>query len=204
MINAENLAAAVGLQFPVALAWLPQIESTFDRFSILDIKEQAMFLAQCAHESSGFKHLDENLNYSPAALMATFHLHFRDLAEAEQYARRPEKIANRVYANRMGNGDEASGDGWRYRGRGLIQITGRWSYRAFGNSIHMDMDSNPERLVIPRYAAMSAGYFWSANGCAGPARRGDVPVVTRIINGGSNGLADRMQRYNKALEALSL
>ena len=161
-----------------------------------------MFLAQCGHKSSSFKHLEENLNYSALALLANFHVHFRDLAEAEQYARRPEKIANRVYANRMGNGDESSGDGWRYRGRGLIQITGRWNYRQFGNALGMDIEGSPDKLLIPRYAALSAGWYWSTNGCAGPARKGDVPVVTRIINGGSNGLADRMQRYANALDAL--
>jgi putative chitinase len=201
-MNAEMLTAAVGLQFPVALAWLPQITATFDRFGIVDIKEQAMFLAQTAHESAGFKRLEENLNYSAPALLSTFHKYFLDLSEAEQYARRPEKIANRVYANRMGNGDEASGDGWLFRGRGLIETSGRLNYRAFGNFIHMDMEGNPERLQIPRYAALSAGFFWSTNSCAGPARTGDVRTVTHIINGGLNGLDDRKNRYETALAAL--
>lgn len=201
-LTAEHLVHSLAIQYPMALAWLPSIQAALDRFGIEDVKETAMFLAQTGHESTSFARLVENLNYSATALLANFHTHFAGPADADKYARRPEKIANRVYSNRMGNGDEASGDGWKFRGRGLIQITGRWNYRACGNALGLDLEGQPEKLLIPRYAALSAGWFWSVNGCAGPARRSDVPVVTRIINGGLNGLGDRMKRFTDALEAL--
>lgn len=201
-LTAEQMVRSLGIQYPVALAWLPSVQAALDRFVIADMHEVAMFIAQTGHESDSFTRLVENLNYSVTALLANFHTHFSGPADAGKYARRPEKIANRVYSNRMGNGDEASGDGWKFRGRGLIQITGRKNYRACGEALGMDLESDPDKLLIPRYAALSAGWFWSANGCAGPARRSDVPVVTRIINGGLNGLGDRMKRFTDALEAL--
>lgn len=199
IITADQLSSALDIQYPIALAWQPSIQAVLDKYGISGPEEVAMFIAQTGHESESFSHLVENLNYSATALLATFHTRFVDAADANAYARRPERIANRVYSNRMGNGDEASGDGWNFRGRGLIQITGRNNYRNCGGALGIDLEGQPDSLLTPRYAALSAGWFWSVNGCQGPAARGDVPRVTRIINGGLNGLGDRMHRYDKAL-----
>lgn len=202
IITAEQLAAALSIQYPIALAWQPAIQAALDKYGMDSTKEVAMFIAQTGHESESLTHLVENLNYSAPALLATFPTHFAGRADADAYARRPEMIANRVYANRMGNGNEASGDGWAFRAHGLIGITGRNNHRACGEALGIDLEGRPDKLLIPRNAALSAGWFWSVNGCVGPARRGDVPATTHIINGGLNGLGDRMARYDRALTAL--
>lgn len=168
----------------------------------------AMFLAQCAHETGGFQHIQENLNYSREALLQRFGHHFNGVADADAYARQPEKIANRVYADRMGNGPEASGEGWLFRGRGLIQLTGHASYAAYSKAAHGD-DScvlNPDLLLLPPDAAAAAGWFWSTHGCSALADGGDeaaFEAVTRKINGGLNGLGDRQAWWAKAKEALA-
>lgn len=162
----------------------------------------AHFLAQCGHESAGFTRLVENMNYSATGLLQTWPKRFtmdgndKTRAYAMDYHRRPEQIANLVYANRIGNGNVASGDGWKYRGRGLIQITGRTNYRRFGS------DSHPELLEQPTEAAVSAGRFWQANGLNDFADSDDLESVTKIVNGAHHGIADRRERLKRAKEVL--
>ena len=156
--------------------------------------QQAMFLAQCGHESGGFSVFTENLNYSDYALTQVFRKYFDPLT-AKKYARKPEQIANRVYANRMGNGDEESGDGWRYRGRGIIQITGKKNYIAFRNWLGRDfaLHELAEDLDL---AVLAAVWYWQTNELASLA---SVEKVTIRINGGTNGLADRVALYRKLM-----
>lgn len=156
--------------------------------------QQAMFLAQCGHESAGFSVLSENLNYSSDGLVRVFRKYFT-AEDAKKYARQPEKIANRVYANRMGNGDENSGDGWKYRGRGIIQITGKRNYDAF--SKWLERDINPDDVAINLTFAVKAGvWFWLTNEIAS---LNSVEKATRRINGGLNGIEDRVNLYRKLM-----
>jgi putative chitinase len=172
-------------------------------YGILDTKERtAAFLSQLAHESGGFNIIIENLNYSAVGLTRVFSKYFPTLVIANQYARKPEQIANRVYANRMRNGDEKSGDGWKFRGRGLIQITGRANYTSFAQSLEMDLDATVEYLETPSGATVSAGWFWDANKLNSYCDKDDFIGLTKRINGGTNGLADRQHHYEVALQYL--
>lgn len=156
--------------------------------------QQAMFLAQCGHESAGFSVLSENLNYSSDSLVRVFRKYFT-AEEAKKYARQPEKIANRVYANRMGNGDENSGDGWKYRGRGIIQITGKSNYDAFRKWLGRDI--LPDDIANNLDLAVKAGiWFWLVNDIAS---LNSVEKATRRVNGGLNGLEDRVNLYRKLM-----
>jgi putative chitinase len=155
------------------------------------------FLAQCAHESAGLTRFTENLNYSEQGLRGTFPKYF-DAAAARDYARQPERIANRAYANRLGNGDEASGDGWRYRGRGIFQLTGRDNYRTFGTRVGVDLENNPERAAEPAIAVQVALAYWNDRRLSERADADDIEGVTRGINGGTIGLDDRKQKLAKA------
>jgi putative chitinase len=157
------------------------------------------FLAQIIHESGHFKYKSENLNYSAKALRSVFGKYFKTDAVANEYARKPEKIANRVYANRMGNGDEASGDGWKYRGRGLIQLTGKCNYDACGKAIGLDLLGNPDLLTESAEASvLAACWFWNKNGLNQFADKDDITTITKRINGGTNGLEDRKSNLTKA------
>jgi len=176
--------------------WADAIQATCDKFEINTPERVAGFVAQCAHESGMFKFVEENLNYSDKALLGVFGKYF-NAETAQAYARKPESIANRVYANRMGNGDEASGDGFKYRGRGLIQLTGAENYRRFGDAVGQDFLSQPELVATPQYAALSAGWFWSANGLNKLADAKDILGMTKRINGGTIGLDHRTELYNK-------
>ena len=160
----------------------------------------AMFLAQCGHESGGFRVIKENLNYSAAGLRKTFAKYFPNDAIANEYAKKAEKIANRVYANRMGNGDEASGDGYRYCGRGLIQLTGHDNYKAFSIDMEMDFAEATEWLSTEEGAVWSAGWFWDSRELNKWADKGDILTVTKKINGGTIGLEDRKSHYEEALK----
>ncbi len=152
----------------------------------------AHFMAQLAHESAHFTRLEENLFYSTEGLMRVFRSKFKDEQEAAQFAKQPEKIANRVYANRIGNGDEASGDGYRYRGRGFIQLTGRANYREIGRRIGMDLENNPDLVASdPAIALTVAADYWDSRNINPVADQDDVHEVTRLINGGQNGIQDR-------------
>lgn len=164
-----------------------------DAFQITTPLRIAHFLATVWHESSGLTRLTENLNYSAQGLRRTFARYFPTVTLANQYARKPQAIANRVYANRMGNGNEASGDGWRYRGRGLIQLTGRANYAAYQQSgfCNGDLLSHPEWLAQYPGALKSAMWFWWKSGCNALADRDDATAVCRRVNGGTNGLDDR-------------
>ena len=164
-----------------------------ERFDVTSDLRMAHLLGQLWHESGCLRHVEENLNYSAQGLMKTWPGRFRTVTEAQRYARKPQAIANRVYANRMGNGPESSGDGWRFRGRGLIQLTGRENYQAYADSEHCkgDLMKHPEWLAQFPGAVKSAMWFWQEHGLNELADRDDVRAVTRRINGGLNGLSER-------------
>ena len=201
MIGREVLLA-LGVPQATADQWLPYLNMTMVKYDIMSPVRQAMFLSQLAHESGNFRHVVENLNYSAEALRRVFGRHFPTDAIAQEYARKPERIANRAYANRMGNGDEASGDGWKYRGRGLIQLTGKDNYSRYDAYAKNGALQNPDIVATPEFAADSAGWFWATNRLNQLADTGDVRAVTRRINGGFNGLADREAKYNKLIVML--
>lgn len=184
--------------------WHESLSEVLPQYNITDILRVSAFIAQCAHESGGFTTLTENLNYSAQGLMGIFKKYFptQDLANA--YARQPEKIANRVYGGRMGNGPEASGEGWKFRGRGLIQLTGKDNYRRCSEYLFEDWTllEVPDCLTQPYYALHSACWFWSANKLNALADAQDLRMMTKRINGGFIGLEDRVKHYNHALEVL--
>ena len=182
--------------------WYSALERCLPDYDINTPQRVAAFIAQCAHESGSFKFLRENLNYRAESLVKVWPRHFPTLEIARQYARNPEKIANKAYAGRMGNGDEASGDGWRFIGRGLIQLTGRSNYQAFADSIETDINDIPEYLQTFEGAVQSACWFWESNGLNRWADTGDIKELTRRINGGFIGLEDRIKHYNHALHVL--
>jgi putative chitinase len=173
-----------------------------DKFQINTISRQACFLAQVGHESGGFNAVKENLNYGAQGLVGTFHKYFPTLEAAQPYERNPEAIANHVYANRMGNGDEESGDGFKYRGRGLIQLTGHDNYAAFAADLGMTIDETIEYLETYEGAAMSAAWFWWKNNLNDWADKEDMLTLTKRINGGTIGLDDRIHHFHLAKSAL--
>ena len=181
-------------------AVLAQIPDTAAKYGITTPLRLAHFLAQCGHESAGFKAVNENLNYGAKGLLTTFKKYFPTEALAEQYARQPEKIAARVYGSRMGNGDEASKEGWKYRGRGYIQLTGKDNYKAFRQFVPDDVVANPE-LVADKYPLLSAAWVWSNRNLNRKADTGStsnaVVLVTRAVNGGTNGLEERQSYFTK-------
>lgn len=189
---------------PYAKNWHSALIQLLPDYEINTPKRIAAFIAQCAHESGGFKFLRENLNYKAESLLKVFPKYFKDMATAQAYAKQPQKIANRVYANRMGNGDEASGDGWRYCGRGLIQLTGKDNYSWFAASIETPVEQVTEYLETFEGAAQSACWFWETNGLNKEADAGDIKTMTRKINGGFIGLEDRIKHYNHALHVLGV
>lgn len=173
------------------------LNDIFDKYQINTINRIAGWFSQCGHESVDFKFKEENLNYSVSGLRKVFGKYFKDEATAVAYARNPEKIANRVYGNRMGNGDEASGDGWKYRGRGFIQLTGKQNYSDFAKSIGKTIDEAVEFCESDDGAITSACYFWQKAKCNDFCDKDDVVGLTKRINGGTNGLDDRKARYAK-------
>jgi putative chitinase len=181
--------------------WFEPLQETFEKYQINTPKRQACFIGQCMHESGGFKHLKENLNYSAKALMNTWPSRFPDMDTAEKFERQPEKIANKVYSGRMGNSED--GDGAKYIGRGLIQLTGKDNYTAFGEAIGEDLVANPQLVEEPRYAALSAGWFWNKRGLNALADAMDIETLTKRINGGSIGINDRKAKISMVLNAIS-
>ena len=201
-MNSEQLAQALKITPIKAEEWIDAINETFDRFDISTPERQACFLGQCAHESGGFTALKENLNYSAEGLTKVWPKRFPSLDVAQSYHRNPEKIANKVYADRMGNGNEASGDGFKYRGRGLIQLTGKDNYRACGEALGVDLVEEPDLVSTPQYAALSAGWFWDKNKLNQFADANDMTGLTKRINGGTHGLDDRVARTQTAIDVL--
>jgi len=187
-------------------AVIQMIPDTAAKFQINTPLRLAHFLAQCGHESGGFRVTQENLNYSAKGLAGIFKKYFPTEAVATPYARNPQKIANKVYANRMANGSEASGDGYKFRGRGYIQLTGRDNYTQFGKAIGEDIASNPD-VVSSNYALLSAAWFWSKNGlnklADGGATDTTVTSITKRVNGGTIGLADRIKHFKEYYHLLA-
>jgi putative chitinase len=183
--------------------WLPWLQKTFERYSIDNTVRQSAFIGQCMHESANFKVLQENLNYSANGLKSVWGSRFPTDEIANKYARNPDMIANKVYANRMSNGDEESGDGWKYRGRGLIQCTGKDLYKTLSDALNIDLINDPDLLTEMPYASMSAGWFWNKKGLNALADAKDYKEMTKRINGGFNGLDDRIAKINKTMEILT-
>jgi putative chitinase len=190
----------------VPQAVIDAIPDTAARFGITTPLRLAHFLSQCGHESGGFRATQENLNYSAKGLCGIFRKYFPSVTVAMQYERKPEKIANRVYASRMGNGNEASGEGWKYRGRGYIQLTGKENYKAFDATVPEDITSNPD-LVATKYALASAAFFFKKNGLWAICDRGSdmatVTAVTKRVNGGTIGLLDRQKHFKEFYHLLA-
>lgn len=215
-LTLEQVMLATGANRLNAELFLPFLQGTCKAYDITSPKRIAAFLSQIGHESAGLARLEENLNYSAQGLANTWPTRFavRNMAgeylrdakgryvptdRAKLFARKPEMIANSVYANRMGNGSEESGDGWAYRGRGLKHLTGKDNCRACGVAIGEDFLKEPDRLLLPVNAALSAGWFWSVNKLNALADAGDVLGLTKRINGGTIGLKERTALYDRAL-----
>ena len=182
--------------------WHEVLDQLLPDYDINTPLRVAHFIAQCAHESGNFVFIKENLNYRADSLMKTFKRYFPTLDLAQQYEKKPEKIANRVYANRMGNSDEASGDGWRYCGRGLIQLTGKDNYTFFAGSLGISVEDASEYLATFEGAAQSACWYWEQNNLNRFADANDVRGLTRAINGGYIGLEDRQKHTEHAMHVL--
>ena len=187
-------------------AVISMIPDTAAKFQINTPLRLAHFLAQCGHESGGFRATQENLNYSAKGLNGIFRKYFPTEAAAAAYARNPQKIANKVYGNRMGNGPESSGEGYKFRGRGYIQLTGKENYTAFGKAIGEDIPSNPD-VVASKYALLSAAWFFSKNGLHRMADEGAsdlvVTKITKRVNGGTIGLPDRIKHFKEYYHLLA-
>ena len=183
-------------------AFCDEINEAAVEFEIDSPRRLAAFLAQCAHESGLFAHVRENLNYSAQGLHGIWPKRFPTVASAQPYHRNPQKIANKVYADRMGNGSEASGDGWSYRGRGLIQLTGKSNYIACSAGLEYDVVADPDYLETTEGAARSAAWYWYSRNLNKWADLGDIKTMTKLINGGYIGLEEREHFYHAALNVL--
>jgi putative chitinase len=195
-MSLSNALAALGID----PKWEESLQATFDKYEINNARRQSAFLGQCAHESGNFKTLQENLNYSAEGLMKTWPSRFPTKEIADQYARQPAKIAGKVYNGRLGNTSEE--EAAKYLGRGLIQLTGKENYERCGLAIGVDLLSDPNLLLDPRHAAMSAGWFWNKKGLNELADAQEHGQITKRINGGLIGLDDRIAKTTKALAAL--
>lgn len=184
--------------------WYRALEQLLPDYDINTPPRVAHFVAQCAHESGNFAFIQENLNYRAESLMRTWPKYFPTIDVARQYEKQPQRIANRAYASRMGNGDEASGDGWKYRGRGLIQLTGKDNYTFFAGSLGIPVEEAADYLSTFEGAAQSACFFWEQNKLNRFADANDVKGLTRAINGGTLGLEDRIKHTNHALHVMGV
>ena len=198
----EQLSSVIGNNSNLD-GWYEALSTVLPEYEIDSPQRVAAFIAQCTHESGGFKRLKENLNYKWESLRKVFPKYFPDDELAQEYAHKQEQIANRVYGGRMGNGDESSGDGFRYCGRGLIQLTGKNNYTKFAESIGMVVEEVPALLETFEGAVKSACWFWKTNNLNQYADAGDILTMTKRINGGTIGLEDRIKHYNHALEVFS-
>ena len=198
MVNADQLA-----KLHIGAEWVDALNETFSRFNITTKNQQACFIGQASHESGNFKLLEENLNYKAATLMRIWPKRFPTMEKANEYAGNPKKIANMVYSSRMGNRDENSGDGWRFRGRGIFQLTGHANVFHAGQALGIDFVKDPDLIATPRYAALTAGWFWDTHKLNQFADSRDYKMMTKKINGGFIGLADREKHINHALAVLT-
>ncbi len=198
MLDAEKAQ-----KLKIGLEWIPALNDTFARFMLATPLQQAAFIGQCGHECGNFKVLEENLNYRAETLMKLWPKRFPTREIADQYARNPKKIANKVYSGRMGNRDEASGDGYRFRGRGCIQLTGHANYFHASQAVGVDFVKEPDLVATPQYAALTAGWFWDTHKLNKFADVRDWTGLTKRINGGIIGLDDRIKHINHALEVLT-
>lgn len=202
-LTATIVAAGCGASPALAAQWLVPLQDACAARQINTPQRAAAFLATVGVESARLTAVVENLNYSAEGLLATFPKYFNE-DDAQQYARRPPAIANRAYAGRYGNGDEASGDGWRYRGRGLMQITFHDNYQLCGVALGLPLVPQPDLLADPANAAMSAAWWWAAHGLNALADAGQFQQITRVVNGGLNGYSQRLYLYGAAKKALGV
>ena len=200
MITKELLVASSTCNSDMADKWVNALDDAATKYDVTNDKRVAMFIAQLGHESGGFAFTAENLNYSAAGLMSVFGKYFPNLQVANAYARQPEKIANRIYASRMGNGPEETGDGYRYCGRGLIQVTGKENYTWFAASVGITPEEASSYMQTFEGAAQSACWFWESNNLNHYADIDDFVTMTKKINGGTIGIEDRTARYERFLK----
>lgn len=203
MVNADQLR-----QLGIDPSLVDPFNETFQRFGILTPAQQASWIGQCGHECGNFRIMEENLNYKAATLLKLFPKTPKRQwgftpEEAAAYEKQPQKIANRIYSNRMGNRDEASGDGFRFRGSGFLQLTGHSNFYHAGQALGVDFVMQPELVRTPMYAAQTAGWFWQTHKLNQYADSGDFVTMTKRINGGTIGLEDRIKHINHALHVLS-
>lgn len=203
MVNADQLR-----QLGIDPSLVDPFNETFQRFGILTPAQQASWIGQCGHECGNFRILEENLNYRAPTLLKLFPKTPKRQwgftpEEAAAYEKQPQRIANRIYSNRMGNRDEASGDGWRFRGSGFLQLTGHSNFYHAGQALGVDFVMQPELVRTPMYAAQTAGWFWQTHKLNQYADSGDFVTMTKRINGGTIGLDDRIKHINHALHVLS-
>jgi putative chitinase len=197
MLSSEKLA-----DLGIDAKWLNGLVYTFSKYQINTNTRQAAFIGQCQHESNNFKTLEENLNYSAGGLMRVWPSRFPDSAIADKYAHNPEMIANKVYGGRADLGNVEDGDGWKFHGRGVIQLTGRANYTVCGQALGQPFTSNPSLLLDPEWACLSAGWFWNKKGLNALADTEDWTTMTKRINGGTIGLSDRINKIHKAMDIL--
>ena len=203
MITVELLTQSQTCTPAMAEKWHVALQFTCNKFEINTPERVAGFLSQTGHESGGFRFTSEDLHYRAEALTRIWSQRFPP-GVAESYAMQPERIANRAYADRMGNGDEASGEGWLYRGRGLIQLTGKDSYAAFSLAADNEALVKPDLVAEPELAALSAGWFWVDKGLNALADAKDIVGMSKRVNGGTNGLDDRQMRYSRLISCLKV
>lgn len=197
----DKFKAVIGNN-PYSDHWFEALCQILPDYDINSVPRVSAFLAQTAHESGNYRAIKENLNYKAESLMRVWPRYFPDIATAKAYEKQPERIANRAYANRMGNGPEESGDGWRYCGRGLIQLTGKSNYERYAESLQISVEEAGEHLTTFEGCVQSAAWFWEANNLNQWADKGDMLTLTKKINGGTLGLDDRVKHYNHALHVL--
>ena len=197
MLNSDQLT-----RLHIGTQWVEPLNETFERFNINTPKQQAAFIGQCSHECGNFTKLEEGLSYAADRLMKIWPRRFPNMEIAQRYARNPKALANNVYANRMGNRDEASGDGYRFRGRGCIQTTGHSAYFHAGQALGADFVMQPDLVAMPKYAALTAGFFWNTHKLNAFADSQDYVTMTKRINGGTIGLDDRKAHIAHALTVL--
>lgn len=199
MIEVKEVLKGIGISDELINRWADPLSDAFKIYDISNEKRIAAFLSQVLVESGNFKWLEENLNYSAKGLLTTFPKYF-NVSQAKNYERKPQAIASRVYGNRMGNGDEKSGDGWKYRGRGLIQLTGKSNYQKFDVTVSDNIIDNPDLVKTPKYAVLSACWFWDINNLNDLADAGNIVGMSRKVNGGDNHLDERVDLYNRIMK----